>query len=45
MPHFPFHFVTREITSKARRNFPMCDSVINKLTVNKINNKQDTGLK
>jgi len=38
-------FVTREITSEARRNFPLCDSVINKHTVNKINNKQDTGLK
>ena len=41
----PSHFVTREITSEARRNFPLCDSVINKHTVNKINNKQDTGLK
>ena len=41
----PFYFVTREITSEAQRNFPLCDSVIKKHTVNKINNKQDTGLK
>ena len=41
----PFHFVTREITSEARGNFPLCDSVVNKHTVNKINNKQDTVLK
>ena len=45
MPPSPFYFVTREITSEAQRNFPLCDSVINKHTVNKINNKQDAGLK
>ena len=28
----PFHFVTREITSEARTNFPLCGSVINKHT-------------